>query len=78
MDYSGVPTTVYTPLEYGACGLPEELACEKFGEKHIEVFHAYFKPLEWTVRFSIDLTSVPSIAAHDLAAPGRSTRPPHS
>jgi len=49
MDYSGVPTTVYTPLEYGACGLPEELACEKFGEKHIEVFHAFFKPLEWTV-----------------------------
>merc|ERR1719263_1096118 len=44
MDYSGVPTTVYTPLEYGACGLPEEVATERFGEKNIEVFHAFFKP----------------------------------
>merc|ERR1712054_588439 len=49
MDYSKVPTTVYTPLEYGACGLAEEVAIEKFGEKNIEVFHSYFKPLEWTV-----------------------------
>ena len=40
---------MYTPLEYGACGLPEEVAIEKYGEKNIEVFHAYFKPLEWTV-----------------------------
>ena len=23
MDYSGVPTTVFTPLEYGCCGLTE-------------------------------------------------------
>merc|ERR1719473_114500 len=49
MDYSKVATTVYTPLEYGACGLPEEVAIEKYGEANIEVFHAYFKPLEWTV-----------------------------
>jgi len=49
MDYSKVPTTVYTPLEYGACGMPEELAIEKYGEKNIEVFHSYYKPLEWTV-----------------------------
>jgi len=49
MDYTKVPTTVYTPLEYGACGLPEEVAIEKYGESSIEVFHSYFKPLEWTV-----------------------------
>ena len=29
--------------------MPEELAIERFGEKNIEVFHSYFKPLEWTV-----------------------------
>jgi len=24
MDYEGVPTCVFTPVEYGACGLSEE------------------------------------------------------
>jgi len=26
MDYVNVPTTVFTPLEYGTCGLDEETA----------------------------------------------------
>ena len=37
MDYFGVPTTVFTPLEYGAIGLSEEEAIEKFGDENIEV-----------------------------------------
>jgi len=48
-DYEGVPTTVFTPLEYSCCGLAEEDAIEKFGLDHIEVFHSNFGPLEWTV-----------------------------
>lgn len=48
-DYINVPTTVFTPLEYGAIGLPEEDAAAIFGENNIEVYHTYFKPLEWTV-----------------------------
>lgn len=36
-DYVNVPTTVFTPLEYGACGYSEETAVEKFGEENIEV-----------------------------------------
>uniref|UniRef100_A0A8D2CRI8 Thioredoxin reductase 1, cytoplasmic n=1 Tax=Sciurus vulgaris TaxID=55149 RepID=A0A8D2CRI8_SCIVU len=48
-DYENVPTTVFTPLEYGACGLSEEKAAEKFGEENIEVYHSFFWPLEWTV-----------------------------
>lgn len=40
---------MFTPLEYGACGYSEEKAIEKFGEDNIEVFHARFTPLEWTV-----------------------------
>eukprot|EP01138_Halocafeteria_seosinensis_P012862 gb/GECG01013139.1/.p1 GENE.gb/GECG01013139.1/~~gb/GECG01013139.1/.p1 ORF type:complete len:618 (+),score=95.37 gb/GECG01013139.1/:1-1854(+) len=47
MDYNRVPTTVFTPLEYGACGYPEEQAIEEFGEDNIEVYHTNFKPLEW-------------------------------
>nr|XP_033807365.1 thioredoxin reductase 1, cytoplasmic isoform X3 [Geotrypetes seraphini] len=48
-DYDTVPTTVFTPLEYGACGLSEEKALLKYGEENIEVYHNYFWPLEWTV-----------------------------
>lgn len=42
MDYINVPTTVFTPLEYGACGLSEEVAIQKYGEDDIEVYHTYF------------------------------------
>ncbi|VDD75488.1 unnamed protein product [Mesocestoides corti] len=48
-DYTNVPTTVFTPLEYGCIGLSEEAAIEKFGTKNIEVFHSHFHPLEWTI-----------------------------
>ncbi|XP_062839113.1 thioredoxin reductase 1, cytoplasmic isoform X2 [Anolis carolinensis] len=48
-DYVNVPTTVFTPMEYGACGYSEEKAIEKYGVKNIEVYHSYFWPLEWTV-----------------------------
>ena len=47
MDYQCVPTTVFTPIEYGTCGYTEEAAVEKFGEDNIEVYHTEFKPLEW-------------------------------
>lgn len=47
MDYSNIATTVFTPLEYGAIGLPEEDAVKLYGEENIEVYHSHFKPLEW-------------------------------
>ncbi|NXC37478.1 TRXR2 reductase, partial [Campylorhamphus procurvoides] len=49
MDYDNVPTTVFTPLEYGCVGLSEEAAVQCHGSENIEVFHAYYKPLEFTV-----------------------------
>eukprot|EP00794_Sanderia_malayensis_P006227 gene6227-6943_t len=48
-DYINVPTTVFTPLEYGACGYSEEAAMATFGEDNIEVYHTNFQPLEFTV-----------------------------
>ncbi len=44
-----VPTTVFTSLEYGCCGLSEEDANEQFGEENLDVYHKNFWPLEWTV-----------------------------
>lgn len=49
VDYNNIPTTVFTPLEYGAIGLSEEDAIEKYGKLNIEVYHQNFWPLEWTV-----------------------------
>ncbi|KAF0288256.1 Thioredoxin reductase 1, cytoplasmic [Amphibalanus amphitrite] len=48
-DYQYIPTTVFTPAEYGCVGLSEEAAVERYGEHDIEVFHQYFTPLELTV-----------------------------
>jgi len=49
MDYDQVPTTVFTPIEYGCVGLAEEDAIKQYGLENIEVFHQFFQPLEWTV-----------------------------
>lgn len=47
MDYDLIPTTVFTPIEYGACGLSEEDAIARYGEDDIEVYHKELAPLEW-------------------------------
>lgn len=47
MDYVNVPTTVFTPLEYGSCGLSEEDAKAKYGADNISTYHTKFQPLEW-------------------------------
>lgn len=47
MDYTGVPTTVFTPLEYGCVGLTEDESYSKFGADKVTCFHIAFQPLEW-------------------------------
>lgn len=37
VDYNAVPTTVFTPLEYGCVGYSEEDAIAKYGADNIEV-----------------------------------------
>ncbi|XP_012632030.2 thioredoxin reductase 2, mitochondrial isoform X2 [Microcebus murinus] len=49
MDYDNVPTTVFTPLEYGCVGLSEEEAVAHHGQERVEIYHAHYKPLEFTV-----------------------------
>ncbi len=49
MDYTNVPTTVFTPLEYGSCGLTEEEADALLGPDNVEVYSTFYKPTEWTV-----------------------------
>ncbi|KAM9742927.1 thioredoxin reductase 2, tandem duplicate 2 [Menidia menidia] len=49
MNYDNVATTVFTPLEYACVGLSEEEAEQRHGKDGIEVYHAFYKPLEFTV-----------------------------
>lgn len=48
-DYVNVPTTVFTPLEYGCVGYSEEDALAKYGPENIDVYHTHFQPLEYTL-----------------------------
>lgn len=48
MDYNSIPTTVFTPLEYGCIGLSEEDAIAKYGEENIKVYYSIFTPLDWS------------------------------
>jgi len=50
MDYNSVPTTVFTPIEYGTVGFSEEECREKF-KGDLKIFHTSFKPLEWALNF---------------------------
>lgn len=47
MDYVNVPTTVFSPLEYGSVGYSEMDAQAKFGAENISCYHIAFQPLEW-------------------------------
>eukprot|EP00667_Euglena_gracilis_P001297 EG_transcript_1298 len=49
VSYRNVPTTVFTPLEYGCVGHSEESAIEQYGADQVEVFHAELRPLEWAL-----------------------------
>ncbi|XP_046406201.1 thioredoxin reductase SEP1-like [Ischnura elegans] len=49
MDYKMVPTTVFTPLEYGSVGYSEEDAIVPYGADDIEVYHTHYQPLEYTL-----------------------------
>lgn len=49
MDYHNIPTTIFTPLEYGCVGYSEDDAIAKFGKDNLEVYHSFFMPLEYTV-----------------------------
>ena len=42
MDYVNVPTSVFTPIEYGCCGLAEADAINTYGDENITVWHTRF------------------------------------
>ena len=64
MNYNNVPTTVFTPLEYGCVGYSEEDAKAKFGADNIRCFHTAFKPLEWAFNKIIERESYVKVIVH--------------
>jgi thioredoxin reductase (NADPH) len=55
MDYTRVPTTIYTQVEYSCVGMSEDEAIEKYGESRIEVYHTTFTPLEYQLPMKTEL-----------------------
>lgn len=49
MNYKYVPTTIFTPIEYGTCGLSEEDATDKYGYDNLEIYQKTATPLEFTM-----------------------------
>ncbi|OQR87340.1 thioredoxin reductase 1 [Achlya hypogyna] len=49
MSYDKVCTAVFTPVEYGCCGLSEDAAVDAIGAENISVYHQSFTPLEWAL-----------------------------
>jgi len=47
MDYDLVPTTVFTPYEYGTIGLSEEEAYKRLGKENVEVYLSRFGITEY-------------------------------
>jgi thioredoxin reductase (NADPH) len=51
MSYRYVPTTVFTPIEYGCVGYSEEDARKQFGSGSIVAYGSVYKPLEWNLNY---------------------------
>ena len=49
MNYDLIPTTIFTPYEYGCVGLSEEDAINKYGMHAIEVYLYEFTRLEGSI-----------------------------
>ena len=49
MDYSYIPTTVFSPIEYSYVGLNEEEALNAFGIDNIDIYHKEAVPLQWSL-----------------------------
>lgn len=64
MDYNTIPTTVFTPIEYGCIGYSEEDAERVFGAENIEVYHQQFTPLEWGL--GPDFTDEAAMSLHQI------------
>lgn len=59
MDYSNIPTTIFTPMEYGCVGLNEEQAVQQYGEDNIEVYHLAYDTLELSLAHRLDTQNLP-------------------
>jgi len=59
MAYDTIPTTVFTPLEYGCVGLSEEEAVHRHGADGVEVYHLAYDTLELSVAHRVDASGMP-------------------
>ena len=48
-DYSNVPTTVFTPVEYSYVGLNEQEAIKKYGDENVDVYMRELTALNYSL-----------------------------
>ena len=51
LDYDNIPTTIFSPMEYGTCGLTEKKAIEKYTKENINIYKKSFNVLEFQLGF---------------------------
>ena len=66
MSYKYVPTTVFTPIEYGCCGWSQEDAEQKYGKENIVCYGSVFKPLEWSLNYNRDQKCYAKVVVNKL------------
>jgi len=64
MDYNLIPTTVFTPAEYGCVGLSEEQAIKLLGQDNVETYLSRFGYLEHVASHPAYDSKVRSYAFH--------------
>lgn len=59
MDYTLVPTAVFTPLEYGCVGQSEQEAEKVYGVEGIDVYHLQYDTLELSLAHRVGADGMP-------------------
>jgi len=65
MNYQMIPTTVFTPVEYGCVGMSEEEAKEKLGAQNVDAYLSRYAPIETlAAHHELDESRIRSKAFH--------------
>lgn len=68
LDYTNIPSVVFSHPEIGSIGLTTKKAIEKYGEKNVKIYNSKFNPMQYAMMDS-DEQKVPSVYRIVCAGP---------
>lgn len=68
LDYTNIPSVVFSHPEIGSIGLTTKQAIEKYGEKNVKIYNSKFNPMQYAMMDS-DEQKVPSVYRIVCAGP---------